>query len=47
MPGAVTRIGIWLAGISTPTQSHVISNHYKSSERFQRKSEISNPNLAT
>ena len=25
----------WLDGISTPTQSHIKSNHYKSSERFQ------------
>ena len=38
-PGkAVAKIGIWLAGVSTPTQSYVISNHYEISERFQGKS---------
>ena len=35
MPRAVPRIGTCLAGISTPTQSHVTSNHYKTSEIFQ------------
>ena len=34
----VTRIGIWLARITILTQCHVISNHYKSSERFQGRS---------
>ena len=32
---AVTRIGIWLAGISTFTQGHVICKHCKSLQRFQ------------
>ena len=35
---AVTRTGVWLAGISTLTQSHVISNDYKRLARFQGKS---------
>ena len=43
----IARIGIWLAGISTLTQSHLISIHYKSSERLQRTSEGLHANLAT
>ena len=38
MSRTVTRIGIPLAGISTPTQSHLIANHYKGSQRFQGRS---------
>ena len=38
MPLAAIRIGICVVGISTPTQSHVISIHYKSSEWFQGRS---------
>ena len=30
-----TRIGIWLALLSTLTQSHVTSNHYESLQKFQ------------
>ena len=37
----MARIGIWLAGTSTLTQSHVISNHYNSLQRFQGRSAFS------
>ena len=42
---AVTRIGIWLTGTSTITRSHVISNHYKSLQKFQQRSTIEFGNL--